>query len=236
MGTVHNAANKGDIAKVVLMCGDPLRVKYIAENYLENPKLVNEVRNMYCYTGTYKGKEISVMGSGMGVPSIAIYSHELYTYYDVDTIIRVGTCGGYTEDVHVRDVVVATGACTDSNYASQLELNGIYSAIADFGLLRLTDEVCKEKGVHAHFGNILTSDCFYRENPNIYHKWVKLGVLAVEMESYALYLNAAKFNKKAMTILTVSDNLATKEETSPAERQQGFNDAIEVALEVARRA
>ena len=150
MATAHNKASNGEIAKVVLMCGDPLRAKYIAENYLNDVKLVNEVRNMYCYTGTYKGKEISVMGSGMGVPSIGIYSYELYNFYDVDTIIRVGTCGAYQEDVKVRDVVVGVAASTNSNYGDQFNLRGIYSANADFSLLRETDKVCQKLAPYFH--------------------------------------------------------------------------------------
>ena len=233
MATAHNKASNGEIAKVVLMCGDPLRAKYIAENYLNDVKLVNEVRNMYCYTGTYKGKEISVMGSGMGVPSIGIYSYELYNFYDVDTIIRVGTCGAYQEDVKVRDVVVGVAASTNSNYGDQFNLRGIYSANADFSLLRETDKVCQKLGVNAHFGNILTTDTFYDEDKEYYKRWAKLGVLACEMESYALYINASRAKKKALTIMSVSDSLVTQVETTPEERQNGFTKMMEVALEVA---
>lgn len=233
MSTPHNGAKKGSIASVVLMCGDPLRAKYIADHYLKRVKLVNEVRNMYCYTGTYKGKKISVMGSGMGCPSMGIYSYELFNMYDVDTIIRVGTCGAYKEDVHVRDIVVATGACSNSNYASQFDLRGVYSAVADFSLLRLCDEASKQFDVKVHFGNVLTSDIFYDEDKEYWKKWSKLGVLAVEMESYALYINAARANKKAMTIMSVSDSLVSKEETSALEREVGFKTMMEIALETA---
>lgn len=233
MPTAHNKANKGEIAKIVLMCGDPLRAKYIADNYLADVKLVNEVRNMYCFTGTYKGHPISVMGSGMGIPSMGIYSYELYTEYDVDTIIRVGTCGAYREEVNVRDIVVAIGACSNSNYASQFNLNGTFAPIANFGLLKTCDNVCKKLGAKAHFGNVFSSDIFYNDNKEQWQKWASLGVLAVEMETYALYINAAKLNKKALTIMSVSDSFITKEVTSSGERESGFKTMMEVALETA---
>ena len=236
MATAHNKANKGDIAKTVLMCGDPLRAKYIAENYLSDVKLVNDVRNMYCFTGTYKGKALSVMGSGMGCPSIGIYSYELYHDYDVDTIIRVGTCGAYKEEVKVRDIVVGVGACTNSNYASQFNINGTFSAIADFALLNSCHKVCESKKVNAHFGNILTSDIFYNDNKEAWKKWASLGVLAVEMESYALYINAAMLNKKALTIMSVSDSFVSNEVTDSTERQNGFKAMMEIALETALEA
>ena len=236
MATAHNEAKVGDIAKVVLMCGDPLRAKYIADNYLKRVKLVNTVRNMYCYTGTYKNKKISVMGSGMGVPSIGIYSYELFNHYDVDTIIRVGTCGAYQENIHVRDIVVAVGASSNSNYASQFNLNGNFSAIADFSMIRACDRVCQNYDVKTHFGNVLTTDIFYDEDPLYWEKWAKLGVLAAEMETYALYINAAKFNKKALTIMSVSDSLVSKEETTSKERESGFKNMMEIALETALEA
>ena len=233
MPTAHNRANKGEIAKTVLLCGDPLRAKYIADNYLEDVKLVNDVRNMYCFTGTYKGYPISVMGSGMGIPSMGIYSYELYTEYDVDTIIRVGTCGAYREDIKVRDVVVAMGACSNSNYASQFNLNGTFAPIASFDLLNACYKVCQDKNVSAHFGNVFSSDIFYNDNKEQWQKWASLGVLGVEMETYALYINAAHFNKKALTIMSVSDSLVTKEATTSEERQNGFKVMMEVALETA---
>ena len=236
MATAHNNAKKGEIAKTMLMCGDPLRAKFIAENYLENAKLVNEVRNTYCYTGTYKGKELSVMAHGMGVPSMGIYSYELFNEYDVDTIIRVGTCGSYQENVDVKDIVVAVAASTNSTYANQFELRGFYSANADFSLLKLADKTCDKLGVDAHFGNILTTDVFYDEDKEYYKRWAKLGVLAAEMETYALYVNANRANKKALTIMSVSDSLVTKIETTPEERQSGFTKMIEVALEIALEA
>jgi purine-nucleoside phosphorylase len=191
---------------------------------------------MYCFTGIYKGKRISVMGSGMGVPSIGIYSYELFNMYDVDTIIRVGTCGAYSDKVHVRDIVVASGASSDSNYALQFNLNGTYSAIADFSLLEKCSNVCKKYQVKTHFGNVLTTDVFYNVNKDDYKKWAKLGILAGEMESYALYINAAYAKKKALTILSVSDSLVTNQETSASERETGFKTMMEIALETALEA
>lgn len=233
MSTPHNSAKKGEIAKTVLMCGDPLRAKFIAENYLEDYKLVNTVRNMYCYTGRYKGKEVSVAGSGMGVPSMGIYSHELYNEYDVETIIRVGTAGAYSKDVSIGDIVIALGACSDSNYASQFNLNGTYSAIASYNLVEKAVKVAKENEYMFHVGNVFCSDIFYDEDKESWKKWAKLGVLAVEMESYALYLEAARVNKKAMTVLSVSDNFITKEAISAETRQNGFTKMMKLALEVA---
>ena len=233
MSTPHNKALKGEIAKTVLMCGDPLRAKFIAENYLENYKLVNTVRNMYCYTGFYKGKEVSVAGSGMGVPSMGIYSHELYDVYDVDTIIRVGTAGAYVEKAKIGDIVLGLGVSSDSNYASQFNLNGHYSAVADFDLVETAVKIAKQNNFKYHVGNIFCSDIFYNENSEAWKKWAKLGVLAVEMESYALYINAAKFNKKALTVLSISDSFVTKEETTAEMRQNGFTDMMKLVLEVA---
>lgn len=233
MATPHNKAEKGEIAKTVLMCGDPLRAKYIAENYLENYKLVNSVRNMYCYTGFYKGKEVSVAGSGMGVPSMAIYSHELYDIYDVDTIIRVGTAGAYSENVKIGDIVFGLGVSSNSNYASQFNLNGTFSAVADFSLVETGVNIAKQNNLTYHVGNIFCSDIFYDVDENAWKKWAKLGVLAVEMESYALYINAAKFNKKALTVLSISDSLVTKEATSAEFRQTGFTNMMKLVLEIA---
>ena len=233
MSTPHNAAKKGEIAKKVLMCGDPLRAKFIAENFLDDYKLVNTVRNMYCYTGHYKGKSVSVAGSGMGIPSMGIYSHELYNEYDVDVIIRVGTAGAYKEGVNVGEIVVALGACSDSNYASQFKLNGTYSAIASFDLVDCAVKVAKENDYVCHVGNVFSSDIFYNADSDAWKKWADLGVLAVEMESYGLYIEAARANKKAMTVLSVSDSFITKEETSPETRQTGFTQMMKLALEVA---
>jgi purine-nucleoside phosphorylase len=233
MSTPHNGAKKGEIAKVVLMCGDPLRAKFIAENFLEDYKLVNTVRNMYCYTGHYQGKEVSVAGSGMGVPSMGIYSYELFNEYDVDTIIRVGTAGAYVEGVNTGDIVIALGACSDSNYASQFKLNGTYSAIATYDLVEKGVKVAKENNYTFHVGNVFCSDIFYNDDKDGWKKWAELGVLAVEMESYALYINAAKAKKKAMTVLSISDSFVTKEETSAEMRQTGFTKMMKLALEVA---
>ena len=231
MATPHNQANKGDIAKTVLMPGDPLRAKYLAETYLEDVHQFNATRNMFGYTGTYKGKKVSIMGSGMGMPSIGIYSYELYHFYDVDNIIRIGSCGAFKEDVHLRDIVIVQGACT-SNYAHQYELPGTFSAISDFGLLEKAVALAKEKQVPYHVGNILSSDLFYHAD-NKADKWIKMGCLATEMESYALFCNAAYAGKKALTLLTVSDSLVTKEETTPEEREKTFTAMMEIALEIA---
>ena len=233
MATPHNEAKKGEIAKVVLMCGDPLRAKFIVENFFDDYKLVNSVRNMYCYTGHYKGKEISVAGSGMGIPSMGIYSYELYNEYDVEAIIRVGTAGAYQPETKVGDIVLALGACSNSNYASQFNLRGTYSAIATYDLIEKGVEVAKENKYDYHVGNVFSSDIFYDNDKDYWKKWAELGVLAVEMESYGLYINAAKLNKKAMTVLSISDSFVTKESTSAETRQTGFTKMMTLALEVA---
>ena len=232
MATPHNQANKGDIAKTVLMPGDPLRAKYLAQTYLEDVTQFNATRNMLGYTGTYKGKRVSIMGSGMGMPSIGIYSYELYNFYDVDNIIRIGSCGAFKEDIHLRDIVIVQGACTDSNYAHQYELPGTFSAISDFGLLEKAVTLAKERQLPYHVGNILSSDLFYHAD-NKADKWIKMGCLATEMESYALFCNAAYAGKKALTLLTVSDSLVTKEETTAQEREKTFTAMMEIALEIA---
>ena len=232
MATPHNQANKGDIAKTVLMPGDPLRAKYLAETYLEDVTQFNATRNMLGYTGTYKGKRVSIMGSGMGMPSIGIYSYELFNFYDVDNIIRIGSCGAFKEDIHLRDIVIVQGACTDSNYAHQYELPGTFSAISDFGLLEKAVTLAKERQLPYHVGNILSSDLFYHAD-NKADKWIKMGCLATEMESYALFCNAAYAGKKALTLLTVYDSLVTNEETTPEEREKTFTAMMEIALEIA---
>ena len=231
MSTPHNEAKQGAFAKTVLMPGDPLRAKFIAENFLEDVVQVNGVRNMFGYTGTYKGKRVSVMGSGMGQPSIGIYAYELYAFYGVETIIRIGSCGAYQENLKLFDIILAQGACTNSTWASQYNLGGTYSAIADFPTLLKSYEIAKKLGVNVHVGNILSSDIFYNDTPDVWKKWAKMGVLAVEMESYALYSIAASLNKKAMCILTVSDSLCFKEETTAEERQTSFRNMMEIALE-----
>lgn len=230
--TPHNAAVEGQIAKTVLMPGDPLRAKFIAENYLENAECFNTVRNMFGYTGTYHGERVSVMGSGMGIPSIAIYSYELYNFYDVDAIIRIGTAGGLASDVKLRDVVIGMGACTDSNYASQFELPGTIAPIASWDLLHRATQAAEKINVPYKVGNILSSDVFYAD-PEVSRKWANMGVLAVEMESAALYLNAMKAHKQALCLLTISD-LPLVGDSLPAEdRQTSFTQMMEVALELA---
>lgn len=233
MGTPHNAAKEGEIAKTVLMPGDPLRAKYIAETYLENPTCFNTVRNMFGYTGTYKGKRISVMGGGMGIPSIGIYSYELYSFYGVENIIRIGSAGGFQDDVHVRDIVIAMGACTDSNYVNQYGLPGHFAPIASYELLSRAVAIAKEKNINTKVGNVLSSDAFYNANQNANDLWKSMGVLCVEMEAAGLYMNAAKLGKKALAILTISDHIYTGESLDPEARQTTFNDMMEIALEMA---
>lgn len=232
MGTPHNDASRGDIAKVVLMPGDPLRAKVVAERYLKDVRCFNRVRNMLGYTGTYQGKSVSVMGSGMGIPSMGIYSYELYNSYDVDAIIRIGTVGGIGMNVHVRDVVLAQGACTDSNFAYQYGCPGSIAPLGDFGMLRKAAEVAERLGVAYHAGNVLTSDVFYNDTKH-YHTWGEMSVLGVEMETAGLYLTATRARKKALSILTVSDHVITGESLSALERQNDFTRMMEIALEVA---
>lgn len=233
MSTPHNAAKPGDIAKTVLMPGDPLRAKYIAETYLEDAVCFNTVRNMFGYTGTYHGKQVSVMGGGMGMPSIGIYSYELFHFYDVDQIIRIGSAGGISDKVHLRDLVIGMGASTNSNYASQYNLPGTFAPIADFTLLRRAVEAAEKKQVPVAVGNILSSDIFYTEDKTANDQWKKMQILCVEMEAAALYMNAASAGKKALCMLTISDHLYTGEELSAEERQTSFHDMMEVALELA---
>ena len=231
--TPHITAKKEDFAKTVLMPGDPLRAKFIAENFLENAVLVNNVRGVNGYTGYYKGKRVSVMASGMGQPSIGIYSYELFNFYDVENIIRIGSCGSFHKDLHVRDIIIAMGACTNGNYALQYNLPGTYAPIADFGLVKKAVELCDKAGVKYMVGNIFSSDIFYDES-NSGMEWAKMGVLGVEMESAALYCNAARAGKKALCICTVSDSfLYPEENTTAEERQNSFTKMMEIALELA---
>ena len=232
MSTPHNGAEKGDIAKTVLMPGDPLRAKYIADTYLKDVKCFNTVRNMFGYTGTYEGKEVSVMGGGMGMPSIGIYSFELYHFYDVDQIIRIGSAGGISDKVKVRDLVIGMGASTNSNFASQYKLPGTFAPIADFGLLRKAVEIAEEKNIPVAVGNILSSDTFYTDDETANDQWKKMQVLCVEMEAAALYMNAARAGKKALCMLTISDHLYTGEALSAEERQTSFHEMMEVALKL----
>ena len=233
MATPHIGANKGDIAQTILLPGDPLRAKYIAETFLEDAVQYNNVRGMLGFTGTYKGKKISVQGTGMGVPSIGIYSHELISEFGVKNLIRVGTAGSYQKDVKVRDVVLAMSASTDSAI-NRLRFNGAdYAPTANAEMLFKAYEIAKQKGLNVKAGNVFTSDTFYGDDPNAWKKWAKFGVLCVEMETAQLYTTAAKLGANALTILTISDSLVTGEATSAEERQLTFNDMIEVALESA---
>lgn len=231
--TVHIGAKKGDIAKTVLMPGDPLRAKFIAEKYLDDHICFNEVRGMLGYTGTYNGKNISVMGSGMGMPSIGIYSYELFTEYDCENLIRIGSCGSFQENVHVRDVILAMGACTNSSFLNQYSLPGSFAPLASFDLLSQAKSIATSKNIDVKIGNILSSDIFYNDNKDAWKKWARMGVLAVEMEAAALYMNAARLGKNALAILTVSDSLVTSEVTTAEEREKTLTDMIEIALELA---
>ncbi len=232
--TPHIAATEKDaFAKTVLMPGDPLRAKYIAENFLENPVLVNNTRGVQGYTGMYKNKRVSVMASGMGMPSIGIYSYELFNFYDVETIIRVGSAGAINPDLHLRDVVIGMGACTNSAYASQFNLPGNFAPIADYDTLKRAVESAEKLGVKPFVGNLFSSDTFYDDAQSL-AQWQKMGVLAVEMEAAALYMNASRAGKKALAICTISDcPLTGGEECTALEREQTFNKMIEIALETA---
>lgn len=231
--TPHIGAEKDQIAKTVLMPGDPLRAKYIAENFLENYECVNQVRNMLAFTGEYQGKRITVAGGGMGMPSVGIYTYELFHFYEVDQIIRIGTAGTLSDKVRLRDVVVGIGASTDSSYAAQYHLPGIFAPIADFELARKAVETGERLGIRTVAGNILSSDLFYNDHEEDLTKWVKMGILAVEMEAAALYMNAARAGKKALCMLTISDAPLRSEALSAEERQTGFTDMMKIALETA---
>jgi purine-nucleoside phosphorylase, family 1 (deoD) len=231
--TPHNEAKAEEIAKTVLMPGDPLRAKFIAENYLEDVICFNNVRNMLGFTGTYHGKRVSVMGGGMGMPSIGIYSYELYHFYGVENIIRIGSAGGIAENVKLRDIVIGMGASTNSNFAAQYKLPGTFAPIADYGLLRKAVETADKLNIKTVVGNILSSDTFYDDNKEANSLWQKMNILAVEMEAAALYMNAARAGKKALCILTISDHVFTGESLSAQERQLTFKDMMEIALEIA---
>ena len=231
--TAHIACQKEDFAKTVLMPGDPLRSKFIAENFLENAVLVNDIRGVQGYTGYYKGKRVSVMASGMGQPSIGIYSYELFNFYDVSSIIRVGSCGAFQPELKPCDIVVAMGACTNSNFAAQFGLNGNFAPIADFGLVRAAADECEKLGVNYRVGNVFSSDIFYNDTYSDLD-WKKLGVLGVEMEAAALYCNAARAGKKALCICSVSDCLYDMSLNMDADsRRTAFTKMMEVALEIA---
>ena len=233
--TPHIDAKPGDFGKTVLMPGDPLRSKFIAENFLEDAVLVNNVRGIQGYTGFYKGEKISVMASGMGMPSIGIYSYELYHFFGVNNIMRIGSAGSMREDVHVRDIVIGQGACTDSRYAEQFSLAGTYAPIASYLMLETCVQSAKELGLTYHVDNLLSSDRFYGDDPKANEGWMKMGVMAVEMEAAALYMNAARAGKNALAICTISDHLLTGEATTAQERQTSFTDMMTLALETARK-
>ena len=231
--TPHIKATPSDFAKTVLMPGDPLRSKFVAETFLENPVLVNNVRGIQGYTGTYKGVPVSVMASGMGMPSIGIYSYELYNFFGVENIIRIGSAGGLAENVQLRDVLIGMGACTNSSYQEQYNLGGNFAPIADFTLLRKAVNEAEALGVRYQVGNLLSSDVFYNANPNFNDGWHRMGVLGVEMEAAALYMNAAYAGKKALAICTVSDHIIRGEALDADARQSTFTDMMTIALNIA---
>ena len=231
--TPHINASQTDFAKTVLMPGDPLRAKFIAENFLENAVLVNNVRGIQGYTGTYNGKKVSVMASGMGMPSIGIYSYELYNFFGVENIIRIGSAGAMQEDIKVRDIVIGMAACTNSSFADQYCLPGKFAPICDFALLEAAVKGAREMGLSYHVGNILSSDTFYNDDEEGSAKWAKMGVMAVEMEAAALYCNAARCGKRALAICTISDSVITGESLDPEARQNSFTDMMTLALGIA---
>ncbi|MCL2421759.1 MAG: purine-nucleoside phosphorylase [Defluviitaleaceae bacterium] len=228
--TPHITAKAGDFAKTVLMPGDPLRAKFIAENYLDNPAQVNDIRGMLAYTGTYKGERVSVMGSGMGMPSMGIYSHELFNFYGVENIIRVGTAGGIRKDLNLGDIVVGVGACSDTNFAANYNLPGTFAPVADYGLLQKAHQSAEKLGVSLVAGNVLSSDIFYVEEKANFEQWLKMGVLAVEMEAAALYMTAARAGKAALCICSISDTIFTGQAMGADERRTTFTRMMEVAL------
>ena len=231
--TPHINATPEDIAKTVLMPGDPLRAKFIAENFLEAPVLFNNVRGIHGYTGAYKGHKVSVMASGMGIPSIGIYSYELFNFFGVDNIMRIGSAGSMNKDVRVRDIVIGMGACTNSAFAVQYGLPGTFAPIASYGMMKTDIECADRVGATYHVGNLLSSDTFYGDDASATEKWMKMGVLAVEMEAAGLYMNAARAGKNALAICTISDHILTGEATTAEERQNSFTQMMEIALETA---
>lgn len=239
--TPHINATPDDFAKTVLMPGDPLRAKFIAENFLTNAKLVNNVRGIQGYTGEYEGLRVSVMASGMGMPSIGIYSYELYNFFEVENIMRIGSAGAMVEDIKVRDIVMGMGACTNSNFAHQYHLPGTFAPVCSYKMLKACTDTADEMGVRYHVGNILSSDTFYNDSEGVpdglysQKTWSKMGVMAVEMEAAALYMNAARCGKNALAICTISDHLITGEATSAEERQNSFTQMMELALKTAKK-
>ncbi len=233
MATAHINANQGDFASTVLMPGDPLRAKLIADNFLEDAILVNNVRGVQGYTGTYKGKRVSVMASGMGMPSMGIYSYELFHFFGVNNIIRIGSAGALHTDIHVRDVVIGMGCSTDSGFAANYKLPGTFAPLCSYELMSKCVESAKDMGITYHVGNLLSSDIFYGDDETANAAWAKMGVMAIEMEGAALYMNAARLNKNALVICTVSNHIITGEETTAEERQNSFGEMITLALETA---
>ena len=231
--TPHIDATPADFAKTVLMPGDPLRARFVAENFLSDARLVNNVRGIQGYTGSYHGVPVSVMASGMGMPSIGIYSYELYHFFGVENILRIGSAGAVAENLAVRDLVFGMGASTNSNFAAQYHINGSYAPICDYKLLSAAVQAAECKGVRYHVGNLLSSDTFYQDDPADTLAFAKMGILAVEMEAAALYMNAARAGKRALAICTISDHILTGEALPAAERQTSFTDMMEVALQVA---
>ena len=232
--TPHIEANLGEIEKTVIMPGDPLRAKFIADNFLENVKCFNTVRNILGFTGTYNGKAVSVMASGMGMPSMSIYSYELFNFYNVENIIRIGTAGALHDGIKLMDLVLASGACTDSNYAQQFGLNGSFAPIASFNLLQKAFQIASENKLNVKVGNVLSTDVFYHDNQQAMLSWKKMGVLAVEMEAAALYMNAARSHKNALCLLTISDHIFKDNESLTAkERQESLGQMIKLSLELA---
>ena len=239
--TPHINATPDDFGQTVLMPGDPLRSKFIAERYLEHAKLVNNVRGVQGYTGFYQGIKVSVMASGMGMPSMGIYSHELFNVFQVRNIIRIGSAGSIQSDVNIRDIVIAQGVCTDSSWAAQFHVPGTFAPLASFDMLETAVTVSRELGASYHVGNLLSSDRFYGDEQGLPEAlqantvWAKMGVMAVEMESAALYLNAARYRKNALAICTISDHILTGEALSAGDRQSSFTQMMEIALETAKR-
>lgn len=231
--TPHINAGPGDFAKTVLMPGDPLRSKFIAQNFLSNAVLVNNVRGVQGYTGSYKGKTVSVMASGMGMPSMGIYSYELFSVFGVENIIRIGSCGALNENVKIRDIIIGMGACTNSNFASQYKLNGSFAPICDYGLMRNAVQACERLNVRFHVGSLVSTDTFYSADSSLNDGYARMGVLGAEMEAAALYMTAAYCKKHALAICTVSDHIITGENTSSAERETSFTQMMEAALETA---
>ncbi len=229
MLTPHNEAKKGDIAETVIMPGDPLRAKFMAENFLEDAHLFNSVRNMLGYTGTYKGKRVSVMGSGMGMPSMALYSYELFHFYDVKQIIRTGTVGAIQKQLEIGDLVIAQAACTDSSYMNQFHLPGNFSPIADYDLLSRAVDECRRQQYTYHVGNVASSDVFYTDTDE-WKQWMKMGVLALEMETAALYANAARAGRKALAIMTVTDHMLHQVAVTHEQRETSLTNMMDVAF------